>query len=717
MKKNIISRFQRFISNLSSHNSLFKHVYILIVLFALFFSFPANAGENYPKLANYYLKSPISSSEISQLAKWDVVILGMQIQDTNPEIFSLLRTLNPDIKIIAYLSAMEFPNGHYNLIESSNDPWHQMKNSISASWYLKDGSGNIHSIWPGNYSFNLTNYCPTINGKKFNSWLPEFVNETLMQSGNWDGVFYDNVLDGITQTNYGKVDVDNNGAVDDATFANTAWREGNLELLKNTRALLGADKIILNNSSSYGSNYINGRLYESWPDSWQGAWVGQMNDYKNLEQKISSSPQIIILNPNTNNTGNNSNYQKVRYGIASTLMGNGYFAFDYGTQDHSQLWWYDEYTINLGEPISKAYNLLNNNSTKFEAGVWQRDFTNGSVLLNSTNKSQTINLENGTYEKIKGTQDISVNSGELIKKITLAPEDGIILYRKLALQKEVSPITIQEPEQQIVRQEYEDVILTDVVFTNGDFVRVFDKRGNQTRVGFYAYDKRFPGGSQIIITDINADGIDETIVAFDDKIQIFNNSGLLLKEFYPFGYTFNKGINLSVGNVTGDDKQEIVVAIKNNSQPFVRIFNVDGEIINDGFFAYAENFYGGVNITLGDLNGNGYKEIITGTGFSGGPHVRIFDATGHLFDPGFFPYDENFRGGVNVTTGDLNSDGKDEIITGAGRTGGPHVRIYDNIGHLVDPGFFAYKESDRLGVRVGTTDIDHDGQVEILTFR
>jgi len=600
----------------------------------------------YPKLANYYLKTPISNDEVSKLAKWDVVILGMQVQDTNPDIFQLLRTLNPKIKIIAYLSSMEFPMGIYDNLESVNGPWHKMFNQISPVWYLKDGSGSVHSIWPGNYSFNLTKYCPKYNGKRFNEWLPEFVKTELMDTGNWDGVFYDNILYGVKSTNNGQVDIDNNYRVDDQEWVDQAWREGSLELLKNTRKLIGADKILMVNSSSYGVEYINGRLYETWPDKWQGGWKKQMKDYKNLEKNIKYNPQVIVLNPNTENTGNQNDFKKVRFGLVSTLQGNGYFAFDWGTQDHSQLWWYDEYDAELGYP--------NSVSKEIKSGVLRRDFTKGVAIVNATNKSQMIDLGAGVYEKLRGSQDPIVNNGELVKKVTVGPQDGIILLRKLEYKPLVSqpvltPIEQEVSEQKNVKQvKMQESILKGVVFNNGDYVRVFDKRGKVKRTGFYAYDSRFAGGSQILVDDLDNDGLLETVVAGKSKVEIYKENGLLLKSFSPFGKNFRNGINLAVGNVLGDNNQEILVAPK-KGEPKIKIFSNMGEIISEGWYVYDAGFRGGVKIALGDLNGNGYKEIVTGTGFGGGPHVRIFDATGHLFDPGFFSYDEKFRGGVNVT--------------------------------------------------------------------
>ena len=91
--------------------------------------------------------------------------------------------------------------------------------------------------------------------------------------------------------------------------------------------------------------------------------------------------------------------------------------------------------------------------------------------------------------------------------------------------------------------------LTNVVFTNGSYVRAFDKRGNLKTSSFYAYDKKFPGGVEIIYSDLDNDKENEIVVADKSKIQVFKNNGLLISEFYPYGTTYSKGINLAVGNV------------------------------------------------------------------------------------------------------------------------------------------------------------------------
>ena len=69
------------------------------------------------------------------------------------------------------------------------------------------------------------------------------------------------------------------------------------------------------------------------------------------------------------------------------------------------------------------------------------------------------------------------------------------------------------------------------------------------------------------------------------------------------------------------------------------------------------------------------EEIVTGAGPGGGPHVQVFSSDGTAMGS-FFAYDQGFTGGVRVATGDLNCDGTSEIITGAGPGGGPHVRVF-----------------------------------------
>jgi len=90
--------------------------------------------------------------------------------------------------------------------------------------------------------------------------------------------------------------------------------------------------------------------------------------------------------------------------------------------------------------------------------------------------------------------------------------------------------------------------------------------------------------------------------------------------------------------------------------------------------AYDPAFGGGVRVAAGDVDGDGIDEIITGPGPGGGPHVRVFRADGTEVG-GFMAYDRRFVNGVYVGTLSQGTGNAGRIVTGAGEGGGPHVRI------------------------------------------
>ncbi len=666
-------------------NKLLAAVIMLPFLFLSSNGQAAVLPETFPRLANYFLQQNISDYEARNLAKWDLAIIGFEAQYNNPEIFRILREKNPDVIILAYVASEEVSLSQDN-IKDVDHPHYKLLNGISDGWWLRDSSGNYVSYWPGTKMLNVTQYAAKDKGLRWNDYLPKFMHEQVMSTGLWDGIFYDNCWQEINWLNNGNLDLNNDGIREPANQLDIAWAEGMAELLANSRNLEGNDTVIIGNGGGEFYTSLNGRMIEEFPSDSDGQWTGAMEKYFNFIYR-SRQPSIVIINSKTN-SGHSNDYQSMRYTLTSSLLNDGFYSFDYGAQKHSDLWWYDEYSVYLGKPLGGAQNLLSENNNLRE-GVWRRDYQNAIVIVNSTDQAQNIELGGG-FEKISGSQDSIVNNGQIVSSVSLNSHDGVILLKR-----------------------YFEI--ENGYYINGAYGKVFDKFGGSERQGFFTYNSGYAGGLKVLKKDINNDGRKEMLVAWNDKIQIYNADGFLTREFYPYGSYYNRGINFDVGDIDGDGRLEIVTGTELGGGPHVRIFNSRGNLKNPGFFAYAEHFRGGVHVAVGDVDGNGIDEIVTGAGYTGGPHVRIFDKNGKPLY-GYFAYDERFRGGVSVSVADLNNDGKAEIITGAGPGGGPHVRILNHYGNMVLPGFFAYNLSYRGGIEVTTADIDQDGIVDIIAY-
>lgn len=234
------------------------------------------------------------------------------------------------------------------------------------------------------------------------------------------------------------------------------------------------------------------------------------------------------------------------------------------------------------------------------------------------------------------------------------------------------------------------------------WVKIYDFQG-RLQNQFLAFDKTMHAGLNVAAGDLNNDGSEEIIVVAESNhlplVKIFDLNGQLKHSFYAFNPYFKGGLSLAVADVNSDGFDEIIIGTGPGTPALIKIFNYQGELISQ-FMPYQVNYMRGVQVAAGDIDGDGLTEIITGTRLGGGPQVRVFDWFGHL-KLQFLAYHPLFRGGVNVAAGDLNGDGSDEIITGAGPGGGPHVRIFNAQAQVIMQ-FFAYHQDFRGGVYVAS---------------
>jgi hypothetical protein len=165
---------------------------------------------------------------------------------------------------------------------------------------------------------------------------------------------------------------------------------------------------------------------------------------------------------------------------------------------------------------------------------------------------------------------------------------------------------------------------------------------------------------------------------------------------HPTGESFFRNVKIAESS-TDDPRFEVVVgpllAFGNRAreiivigsdkghccEPVVKIFDkFDGEVVAK-FLAYEHGYRGGVRVATGDLTGDGVDEIVTAPGRVHAPEVRVFTQLGEeLTQFRTLAYASHFDGGVHVAVGDVDGDGRNDIVTSPS-SGPSEIKVFRNV--------------------------------------
>ena len=201
----------------------------------------------------------------------------------------------------------------------------------------------------------------------------------------------------------------------------------------------------------------------------------------------------------------------------------------------------------------------------------------------------------------------------------------------------------------------------------------------------------------------------------DGQIKLFNGQTGAAGPFFTAFPGFTGGVRVASGDVDGDGRADIVTGVGPGAggNGHVKVFSGQTYSEISSFFAFS-GFAGGVNVATGDVNGDGNDDIVVGAGAGGGPHVKVFDgATGALLHD-FLAFDSGFSGGVFVAAGDFDGDGRADIAT-ATESGSSHVKVFDGGSLAPIDSFFAYGPGFTGGVSIAAGDVNGDGLADLVT--
>ena len=204
-------------------------------------------------------------------------------------------------------------------------------------------------------------------------------------------------------------------------------------------------------------------------------------------------------------------------------------------------------------------------------------------------------------------------------------------------------------------------------------------------------------------------------------ITVYNGDGSVA---YRLPSPFGPGVAVRaiVADVTGDGTPDVIVGTGPGVPAQVVVFDGTNAAVLFRLTPFESTFTGGLFLAAGDINGDGKADIVVSPDVGGSGRVTVFSGANGAVLANFFGIDDpNFRGGARVSVADVNGDGTPDLIVAAGQGGGPRVAVFD--GKSLAGGatptrltsdFFAFEPTLRDGAFVSAGDFTGDGKADLV---
>jgi subtilisin family serine protease len=255
------------------------------------------------------------------------------------------------------------------------------------------------------------------------------------------------------------------------------------------------------------------------------------------------------------------------------------------------------------------------------------------------------------------------------------------------------------------------------------------------QVGWSGYNAT-NGEARIATGDIDGDGRDEIILGLGPDsagyFQVLEDdySHLAWGRIEWSGYNTANGESWpACGDVDGDGQDEIIVGLGSGGGGFLEVFDYDaGSVTHKDWIRVNWKGYNTANgetrPACGDVDADGRDEIVVGLGGGSGGYLEVLDDASGAYAHMAWPMVQwkgynTTNGETRPACGDIDGDGRDEIVIGLGSGSGGFMEIFDDAlaayAHLAWPRIQWKGYNTANGeTRPACGDLDADGNDEIV---
>ena len=296
-------------------------------------------------------------------------------------------------------------------------------------------------------------------------------------------------------------------------------------------------------------------------------------------------------------------------------------------------------------------------------------------------------------------------------------------------------------------------VADDAGWSSTSLVRLVDSATGAMVAQEFAFEPNFRTGVRTALGDLNGDGKFELFAASNHgrvaEVVVFqqnvasNGTVTLVKDarysLKPFGPGYDRGLNLAVGDFTGDGLADIAVS-KAFGPGVVNVYQstptaVGGPLTLLRAFTPFPTAEGGVSLAAADFGTvtggrvvdsarqDGTAELAVASGAGMASVLRVYNVSNSfptVVDT-IRPFSAAFKGGFTVSSGRVNTDSIPDIIVAQARGGSSVVEVFDGrLGTAANARitkFAAFADLATRSAPVTAVGIDTDGDGRVDSFK